>query len=540
VSTSGIKDNEQNILLERLSLQAESFQEGFEVLLKSRNLKDMVNTFAHLLRGNFVIKDSQFYYKDKKGSEWEEIFYLNNTLVNGIEYLNGSDSFRIQYINDTSTSASVILPLADSSILGILIGKKLDGSGLTVADKITLQIMLQVFSSAYKVFHSQKKIKKLIFDLNEKVFQLNNLVDSGIELSRFEKRSNLFQVALEKVSSITNSSSALIRITSSEGEQFYVFPEGTAPDDILKSNYKIESSFSLAGSEYSVVLSAKETREGETHFNDLDKTLLEAITRQISASLENDFWHKQSLEKEKMQKELNVAADIQQQILPKNLPQIHGYELAAVNIPSMEVGGDYYDCINLGNNRFAFIIADVAGKGIGAALLVNTLSAALYSYLDFNLPVAEMSDKLNKLIYKASPPDKYITFFMAILDAETGKLELVNAGHNPILLLKNDGRLEQISAGGVGLGMFDFGIPYNGQTIEMAAGDKLFLYTDGIPEAMNQDEVEYSDEKMIKFFTENCSKDSQEFVDLLVNDVRLHCSGQPQSDDITMMLLKKT
>jgi serine phosphatase RsbU (regulator of sigma subunit) len=218
---------------------------------------------------------------------------------------------------------------------------------------------------------------------------------------------------------------------------------------------------------------------------------------------------------------------------------IPGYELAAKNIPSQEVGGDYYDCINLGAGKFAFIIADVAGKGIGAALLVNTLSAALYSYLDFNVALTEMSDKLNKLIFKASPPDKYITFFIAVLDSTTGKLDAVNAGHNPVYLLRNNGNLEKISAGGVGLGMFDFGIPFKGETLDLQPGDRLFLYTDGIPEAMDQSENEYTDERMINFFRANSGKAAADFVDAMVEDVRVHTSGFPQSDDITLLVLKR-
>ncbi len=157
----------------------------------------------------------------------------------------------------------------------------------------------------------------------------------------------------------------------------------------------------------------------------------------------------------------------------------------------------------MGNGKYALIIADVAGKGIGAALLVSTLDAALYSYLQFDIPLTEMSDRLNKLIYKSSPSDKYITFFIAVLDSKTGELDIVNAGHNPIFLLRKDGTLEKLDAGGVGLGMFDFGIPFAGQKSIMNSGDKLFLYTDGIPEAMNENEEEYSDEKMISFFQNN-------------------------------------
>jgi len=193
----------------------------------------------------------------------------------------------------------------------------------------------------------------------------------------------------------------------------------------------------------------------------------------------------------------------------------------------------------LSSNKYAIIIADVAGKGISAALLVNTLDAALYSYLQFDIPLNEMAERLNKLIYKSSPSDKYITFFITILDSATGVLDILNAGHNPIYLLRADGTMEKFDAGGVGLGMFDFGIPFAGQKSIIEKGDTLFFYTDGIPEAMNDKEEEYTDERMIDFFQKNFYMQSEKFINALVSDVKLHTNNHPQSDDITALILKK-
>ena len=266
---------------------------------------------------------------------------------------------------------------------------------------------------------------------------------------------------------------------------------------------------------------------------------MQAVSRQVRASLENEYLLGQSLEKERIEKELNLAAAIQQKIIPKELPAIDGYQLAGINIPSREVGGDYYDCIDTGDGKYALIMADVAGKGISAALLVNTLNAALYSYLEFNLPLTGLADKLNKLIYKSSPPDKYITFFIAVLDSKSGSLDVLNAGHNPTFLLRKDGTLGQIDAGGIGLGMLDLGIPYAGQSLTINPGDKLFLYTDGIPEAMNLAEEEYSDRRMIEFLKENSARPVDEFIKLIVEDVKSFTKEAEQSDDITTLILKR-
>ena len=533
---------ENNNLVEKLSLQVESFQEGFEILCKSFSFDEMTKNFLHLLRGNFISTKIHLLYKVTKDSDWNSIQPQEKFSDAEFSLLSPDNPTPIKYLKGEKYNAAVVLPLSDNSFLGILIGGKLDGSELNDFDKITLQILLQVFDSAHKSFINQKNEKKLIFELNEKVLQLNNLIDTGIELSKYENQNILFELALGRIVILTNASTALISISninSGSVEKQITFPQNFSPESILSSPHKTESFFDFNDKTYRLVISEKETRKGTTSFNDLDEMLLQAVSRQVRASLENDFLLKQSLEKERIEKELNLAADIQQKIIPEKLPKIAGYQLSGINIPSREVGGDYYDCFDLGEGKYALIMADVAGKGISAALLVSTLNAALHAYLEFNLPLTDLADKLNKLIYKASPPDKYITFSIVVLESKSGKLDILNAGHNPALLLRKDGTLEQIEAGGIGLGMLDLGIPYTSTNTTLNAGDKLFLYTDGIPEAMNTKEEEYSDEKMIEFFKVNSAQPLDDFIKNIVEDVKSHVGEAEQSDDITSMILKR-
>ena len=443
---------ENNSLVEKLALQVESFQEGFEILSKSFSLVEMVKNFLHLIRGNFIVKEIYAFHKIKDIPDWKNISLQKIPDNSYLSYLLDSKNPYIQYYDNQKIDVSIVLPLADKSSLGILIGSKLDKTPFTDLDKITLQILLQVLDSAYKSFLNHKKEKALIFELNEKILHLNNLIDTGIEISRYNKRRILYDVSLERVCSLTNASSALIeiiKVSQNNLKKYITFPAGIEPDKILNNKFSIKSSFEQQDRIYNFILSEKETRHNTTSFTELDQLLLDSIARQVAASLENEYLHKQAIEKEKIEQELSVASSIQKRILPESLPKIEGYEIAGINIPSKEVGGDYYDCFNLGNGKYALIIADVAGKGIGAALLVSTLNAALNSYLQFDIPLTEMSDRLNKLIYKSSPSDKYITFFIAVLDSSTGELDIVNAGHNPILVLRKDGTLEKLDAGGV-------------------------------------------------------------------------------------------
>ncbi|MCK5086464.1 MAG: serine/threonine-protein phosphatase, partial [Melioribacteraceae bacterium] len=246
---------------------------------------------------------------------------------------------------------------------------------------------------------------------------------------------------------------------------------------------------------------------------------------------------REALENETIKKELAVAGEIQKRILPESLPEIDGYLIAGINIPSKEVSGDYYNVFPLKDGRYALIVADVTGKGVPASLLVSTLDASLQSYLDLQIPLPEMAVKINTLIYKASTVDKFITFFIAILEPESGELDIVNAGHNPTLLLKKEGTFQKIDAGGMAFGMFDMGFPFEGEKITLKKGERLFLYSDGIPEAMDPDDEEYSDEKMESFFTDVKPEYPEEFIKKIVDDVKSFTKGAPQSDDITAIYL---
>jgi len=527
-------------LVERLSLQSESFQEGFDILSSALSFDEMVKNFLHLIRGNFLVSDANAFYKKNINTKWISLYPEQNLENDLLQEVNEVNQTQIYYPENSEHSVWFVLPLCDKSFLAIFIGHKLDGTSITEFDKITLQVLIQVFDSAHRAFVNQKKEKALIFDLNEKIAQMSNLIDTIIDISRFNKREVLFEASLERMTSLTCASAALVQISinGSLRKQF-TFPANIGADEIINSDYKIESEFSFNNVNYKFYLVEKESRTGIAEFNELDKLLLNAITKQINTAIESDYLSNQAIEKEKLEQELLVAATIQLRILPERMPVINGYEIGGINIPSKEVGGDYFNCIDLGKDKYALMIADVAGKGISAALLVNTLDAALYSYLQFDIPLNEMADRLNKLIYKSSPSDKYITFFITILDSNTGELEILNAGHNPVFMLRSNGIMEKFDAGGVGLGMFDFGIPFTGQKSVISNGDTMFFYTDGIPEAMNDKGEEFSDERMINFFQNNFNMQSENFINALVNDVKSHTNNHPQSDDITAMILKK-
>ncbi len=523
-------------ILDRLSFQVSELQEGFNTLSESTNINELGQKFCHIVRGNFLTTKITLLYKDKNNDSWEDL-YNGNFCDNDELKAKPHTEMHISFNEESDAKAIAVLPFKDTSAFLLALGQKLNKENYSEFEKILFQIYLQVLSNSYQAFQNRLKEKELIFSLNHRVLQLNSLIDTGIEISKFQKSEILFEMALERAASLTSSSAA--RLIIFDGETVMkkmIFPEYR--DDLIEAEKDlIKSEFEFDKQKYELSIIEKESRQGVVPFDETDKLLLDSITQQVKVALENEFLHKESIEKENMKKELSVAASIQQMIIPKELPEILGYDLAGINIPSKEVGGDYYDVIKLNDGRYALIIADVTGKGIPAALLVSTLNASLGAFLQSDIPVDDLTAKLNKIVYKASPSDKFITFFISILDPETGGLDIVNAGHNPSLVLKEDGTIKKIDAGGVALGMFDMGLPFAGEKYILQKGERLLMFTDGIPEAMNEEEEEYSDERLEEYFITNKPGSAQPFVDMIVKDVKEYAGSAPQSDDITCIYL---
>ncbi|MFA7229441.1 MAG: PP2C family protein-serine/threonine phosphatase [Melioribacteraceae bacterium] len=528
---------EYNNIVDKLSIQVKSIQEGFSILSGSSTIRELGRNFSRILRGTLLLNDVSVFYKQNLSAEWEDVF-VNN--LNSGKALFGSSLSReakIEYFSDGEYCAIASLPLIDGSYWGLVFGSKIDRSEISELDRIVLQMFLQLLDNSYQSFLNQKREKQLNFSLNHRVAQLNSLIDTGIEISKLQKSSSLLNLALERASALTNASRGVIYLSRGSEVLYSIgFPGSQDIEKVAASVNKIEASVEFNGITYNVILSEKESRNGLMDFDATDELLLQALARQILAALENEYLHDEAVEKERMHQEIETAAAIQRRIIPQILPDIEGYDLAGINIPSLEIGGDYYDVIKLKNDKYLLIIADVSGKGVASGLLVNTLNASLNVYVENGFHLAEMAERLNKIIFKASTPEKYITCFIAVLDPGTGSLEYLNAGHNPIFL-STQWELKKLDKGGFAFGMLDFGLPYETGIISMEPGDKILFYTDGITEAMNTVNEEYTDERLEQFIIEVKCSSAESFIKSLIEDVKKHTVDTPQSDDITALFL---
>ena len=254
-------------------------------------------------------------------------------------------------------------------------------------------------------------------------------------------------------------------------------------------------------------------------------------------AIENSRLLHRTIEKEKMEKDMVVATEIQRLIIPHHLPKVRSLELSGIYIPSKGIGGDFYSVFPVNDDETVICIADVTGKGVTGALLVSTLHATIKAYLDFTTDLILILQKLNHLIEELSTSDRYITLFIACHNQKTSELTYINAGHNPPLLFRNGDEPDKLAEGGVCIGVVPY--EYNSASIKLEKNDLLLMYTDGVIEAMNDNKEMYGEENLVKTVLDKRTESCEAIQDEITLRVLDHCSDQPLSDDFTLFILRK-
>jgi serine phosphatase RsbU (regulator of sigma subunit)/DNA-binding transcriptional regulator YhcF (GntR family) len=257
-----------------------------------------------------------------------------------------------------------------------------------------------------------------------------------------------------------------------------------------------------------------------------DLEFLTAIGEQVAITA-NQF----RLRNERQESE--YALDIQQGLLPREIPQIPGFTIAGAWQPARMVGGDYYDVFQLSETELALVVADVSGKGMPAALLMSNLQATVKAYATVESSPKDLCGKVNRAICKSITSGKFITFFYAVLDSEGHQLTYTNAGHNPPLIARQDGSFLKLETGGAVLGMFADG-SYEQASIALLPGDRLVMFTDGITEATDSNGEELGEGRLIALLRGNSSADAAEVRDAIMQTVTQFCR-EGFADDATLL-----
>lgn len=242
-------------------------------------------------------------------------------------------------------------------------------------------------------------------------------------------------------------------------------------------------------------------------------------------------------EKARLNGELEAAANIQRDMLPRELPDQEEFDVCAAMHPAKEIGGDFYDFFPVDEDHLEVVIADVSGKGVPAALIMALSKMLIKDHTKTGIPLGEVFTSVNRLLCEGNETNVFVTAFMAVLELSTGKLTYVNAGHNPPLIRLGDGGFAYMDiAPGMLLGIFD-GIRYTQNELVMAPGDRLFLYTDGVTEAMNASDALYGNDRLRAYLNAHGTEDAASVLRGLKADIDAFADAREQCDDITVLML---
>ncbi len=276
----------------------------------------------------------------------------------------------------------------------------------------------------------------------------------------------------------------------------------------------------------------------EARFSQDHLTVLTTLASVAAIRVENATLVEEQIDRERLERELDLAREIQQRFQPTSPPVVPGYEFQGISFPCYEIGGDYYDFIERADGRMVIALGDVSGKGTSAALLMSSLHAAVHAQIATNQPLAQIISAVNRYLADTIPPNRFITLFCAELDAATGMLAFINAGHNPPLIVHAAGTMEQLGAGGMPLGILP-DAPYREGRTQLHAGDALVIYSDGVTETQNPQGEEFGPVRLYDVVARNLDASAAGIRDKIEAGITKFAQGTAAVDDITLVIVKR-
>lgn len=291
------------------------------------------------------------------------------------------------------------------------------------------------------------------------------------------------------------------------------------------------------------VLSFINKNQGRSPFTFEDEATLSALAEQASIALANMVIHTTLREKERLEREIELASEVQRLLLPSQNPVIPGYDVAAMSTPAQDVGGDYYDVLWLDKDRVMLVVADVSDKGIPGALNMASLRSALRTFTSQEKGGRELLIELNHFVQPDMRRGMFVSLILVILHLPTGHIEVARAGHEPLILQRKDrDDFEMLAPDGMALGVIDgdfFSSQIRTQTTHLGPEDRIILYTDGITEMMNPRREEFSLERLLNALRETHQDSAHESLQNIQQRVNSFSMGTPQHDDLTLMILQR-
>lgn len=498
---------------------------------------------------------------------------ISEDKINGFPQLIPVDSYKKKTDLKSYLSSINIIVAEDicssQKCLGVIgLGEKLNKTAYTDEDLEFLKTILNISATAIQNSLVINELQQVNRQLDSRIHRLSALFELSKEFGLFSESSRVaklliysiigqFLVSKFAVVIFKGKTPEILESKFNEEQLLNFFNKydltniktPLKKDEIIKEFPGVNNQIAelivpmqLQGITKGLILLGKRMQNQE--YTEADLEFIYSVGSLAIISLENKRLFQEALEMQKLEEELEIARDIQRNLLPQKIPEYSSFDLAAVNVSSRQVGGDYYDIIKLSEDKFCIAIGDVSGKGVPAALLMANLQAFLKTTCkqlttgkSGGIQLNEATELINDLISENTSDGKFITFFWGILDNKTRELTYVNAGHNHPLFIRN-GEIFKLDKGGIILGVMKTMFPYIKETIQLEKDDVIILFTDGISEALNKKGEEFSDERLENLALQLYTKTSSEILTSIQKEVEKFNAGTIQSDDITLLVIK--
>jgi sigma-B regulation protein RsbU (phosphoserine phosphatase) len=563
-------------------LELDSLIEFSQLINSNLNLEFILGNILLSIMGKMLIsKGIVLIKKDEENSEKlfkvESVKGLDNKLIGSV-FTCDCPKFPVFHRNDLKENIGFFEEYNiefffkiyfGNKLLGILcLGEKINNTGLSKHDIIFIETLLNISASSIENTLRFNEIKQLNINLSGKLNQLKSLFELSKEFnSNFQDRDKI--IRLLKYTLLGNYGIPdLLILSKYKSDKFYLFDKNKSFDIekfdlgelekinkpiIISENHESNTIKYLSQNNYTLIIPVLKNERVEnlvclgkklnkTEYSESDIEFLESIVNLSIISIENTILFNEFLDKQKIEDELRIAREIQVALLPKEIPEIKNYQISAENIPALHVGGDYFDVIKLSETKLALVIADVSGKGTPASLLMANIQSAVHSflklYIDGDFILADVTQKINELIYENTGPEKFITFFWGILDSEDNSFTYVNAGHNPPFHFSS-GSFCTLDKGGLIIGIMDEGITFETGRANIQENDILVLYTDGVNEALDKKRNEFGEERLKKAIHSSEEEHADCILKKIKDSLKHFTAGTKQYDDITLIVVKK-
>jgi phosphoserine phosphatase RsbU/P len=550
----------------RLKRNLTSLVDFSRVINSSTDLDFILNNVLLTCLGKFLSTKGLIALNEKGKVKLKHSKGLSEELIEkfpeiSIEGNYTTDQNLSDFMQQANLKAVEAISSSEENIGLVCLGEKLNKTDYTPDDLDFFKTILNISATAIQNSVVINELKKVNRVLDSRVQRLNSLFELSKEFGLFKESTKVVRLLmLSVIGQFLISKFAVILL---DGDRINILESRYDVDELLKKlekykqikiddavkNEKIRENFpeltsmdinlivpmQLQGRTKGLILLGKRINDQE--YTDDDIEFIYSVGSLAIISLENKRLFQEALEKQKLEEELDIARDIQRNLLPQRIPQYDNLEIAALNVSSRQVGGDYYDVIPINDTKFYVAIADVSGKGVPASLMMANIQAFLQVICRQEMKIDKATSLINDLVTSNSSEGRFITFFWGHIDTQTKTLTYVNAGHNHPLLVR-DGKIKKLQSGGMILGIMKTVIPYIPEEIKLEKDDILLMYTDGISEAMNKNDEEFSEERLEKLLLSISDNSAEQILKTISQEVHKFTAGNPQSDDLTMIVLK--